>query len=199
MEPQPKPANEGLLVFLDMDGVLCDFITPAIQVHERNPIDVLNAWPRGEWDVCKILGLSVDQFWDRLRLSYSFWSDLPKTDWAWRLIRLCDELFGRNKTLFATSPSQCPSSYRGKAEWLARKGINVPARAMFGSQKHLLAAPGRILVDDNDTNCERWEAAGGTAILVPQVWNRRHADADAGHTWDVVRESLMDLAEGVTR
>ena len=41
-------------------------------------------------------------------------------------------------------------------------------------QKHLLAGPNRILIDDNDRNIEAFRAAGGIGILFPQPWNANH-------------------------
>ena len=39
----------------------------------------------------------------------------------------------------------------------------------------MLAKRGRVLIDDSDVNCEKFAAAGGTAIVFPQRWNSAHA------------------------
>lgn len=41
-------------------------------------------------------------------------------------------------------------------------------------EKFFLAAPDRLLIDDNDGNVDKWRSAGGKAILFPQIWNANH-------------------------
>ena len=38
-------------------------------------------------------------------------------------------------------------------------------------QKHLLARPGRILIDDFKSNTVAWEKEGGKAFVFPQPYN----------------------------
>lgn len=38
--------------------------------------------------------------------------------------------------------------------------------------------PNQILIDDRDKNVDHFIAAGGNAILFPQVWNSNHAVQD---------------------
>jgi hypothetical protein len=48
---------------------------------------------------------------------------------------------------------------------------------MLGPNKTLLANPRVLLIDDADSNYTKFRAAGGEAVLFPQLWN-----ANAGHT-----------------
>jgi hypothetical protein len=40
--------------------------------------------------------------------------------------------------------------------------------------KRLLAAPGRLLIDDNEENCRAFARAGGRSFLFPALHNRLH-------------------------
>ncbi len=59
---------------------------------------------------------------------------------------------------------------------------------VIGPHKHLLAKSGGILIDDSDTNCQKFRLSGGTPILFPQPWNEmRHLiDKRLKHTLQMV-------------
>jgi len=152
------------MIFLDMDGVLCDFVSAAMRVHGRE--FVASEWPKGEWDIAKVLGISVGEFWRKINNTDGFWVMLDRYPWSSSLYL---ELWAMDKVVIATAPSRCPSSYSGKRIWLDKRSID--SHVMFGSSKHLMAAPGRILIDDGQHNIDAWKAAGGQAILFPQPWN----------------------------
>ena len=156
------------MIFLDMNGVLCDFITPAMALHGRAYVP--DAWPKGEWDAAKVLGVSVKDLWKKISMQgESFWVGLKPYPWAHHLVR---ELLKIDQVIIATSPSRAASCYAGKRTWLMDHGFGDLA-SMFGSEKHLLSQYGRTLIDDGVHNTEKWEAAGGRAVLVPQPWNHR--------------------------
>jgi len=45
-----------------------------------------------------------------------------------------------------------------------------------------------LLIDDNAKNCEKWEKAGGKAVLVPRPWN--YAWQQAGGVMETVRNGV---------
>lgn len=53
--------------------------------------------------------------------------------------------------------------------------------------------PGRVLIDDNDTNCAKWREHGGTAILFPQPWNSDHTKVS--ERIHVVGERLVEAMQ----
>ena len=211
MEPARNPVStdgDGTtpIVFFDMDGVLCDFVGQALhEIYDvgltaytpRKTIDRWQGLHPGEWDICKVTEITQRQLWETIHARAEvFWTQLLPTPLFYDLMSFSDfypdVVFG-----VASSPSRHATSYAGKSQWLIEHGFNL-ANTMLGSQKHLLAAPGRILVDDNDTNCERWREHGGTAVLVPQIWNARHAIAVNGPDaiWESVERELTQAVEG---
>lgn len=154
------------MIFLDMDGVLCDFVSAAFSAHGQkfNP----NDYPRGVFACEKILGVTTNEFWRRVDFGgEAFWENLDPYPWA---LDLAKELQQIDRVIIATSPSRSPASYSGKRRWLQKMGL-CRLDAMFGAQKWLMSRPGRVLVDDGEHNVVAWLHEGGQAILVPQPWN----------------------------
>ena len=165
-----------MIVFLDLDGVCCDFVSAALQrngLDENDRAELLARWPFGEWSIPKLIGKTDEEFWKPINGDASFWRGLSQYPWFGSLIRKCEDM-SDGEVMFATSPSRCPFAYKGKAEWLIDRGIKSNDRAMFGSKKHLLANANTVLVDDSDKNVSEFRDAGGKAILFPQVWNTNY-------------------------
>jgi 5'(3')-deoxyribonucleotidase len=55
----------------------------------------------------------------------------------------------------------------------------------------MCARSDQLLIDDNDTNVERFRARGGRAILFPRPWNRNHELS--GDPMSHLREELSEL------
>ncbi len=158
-------------VLVDMDGVLCDFVSAAMRVHGSSYDASL--WPAGSDELFEILGVSVATFWqkiDQFDAEQGFWSRLKAYSWHHDLIAMV-EPFGFT---IATSPSRDPFCAAGKIQWLQRHLGERFNAYMVGMQKFLLAAPGRILIDDRDRECDRFRDAGGESIVFPQPWNSNH-------------------------
>jgi hypothetical protein len=73
----------------------------------------------------------------------------------------------------SSPPKRCVGAGSGKMAWLSRFAPQVYKDRKFflGTDKHLLAAHGRVLVDDDAEKCAAFVAAGGQAALFPQPWN----------------------------
>ena len=159
----------GLLV--DMDGVLVDFVTAALRLHDR--LEVLQDWPAGEWDMSEVMGISGQEFWGPIaEAGADFWATLEPYPW-------CDDLFelveSTGPWCILTSPSGDPFCAAGKITWLQRRFGRGFRRFLIGPPKWVCARPDQLLIDDNDTNVDRFRERGGRAILFPQPWNRNHA------------------------
>lgn len=155
-----------LNILLDMDGVIVDFVSAAIEANgfrfRHDDVDRLN--------IQEIGGVSAIQFWQAIDDSYGFWESLELYPWAKNLIDLVKD-FDRDWS-FCTTPSNSPMSTKGKHEWLREYIGSDFKRFVFTPQKQLLARPTNLLIDDSDSNVERFLDAGGQAILFPQPWNK---------------------------
>jgi 5'(3')-deoxyribonucleotidase len=160
--------------FIDMDGVLADFMGSAMRRHNR--LDMLENYPKGVWALESHMGISASEFWEPLK-GHDFWADLQPYPWFDYLIGLIRARFGENWWI-STSPCLDPGSASGKVEWLQRympgNDGKTFTRYFIGTDKYHLARRGAVLIDDNETNCRKFEAFGGTAILFPAPWNCLH-------------------------
>jgi hypothetical protein len=156
-------------IYLDMDGVLCDFVGAALRIHKR--LDALDHWPAGEWDIAKVLGISTDEFWAPIdHHAEHFWAGLEPYPWLNNLVNLLEST-GAPITI-ASSPSYDPYSAAGKLMWLKKHLPQFKRRYLLGGEKHLLARPNAVLIDDNDQGVYQFHTAGGWGITFPQPWNQ---------------------------
>ena len=161
------------MIFLDMDGVLCNFVEGSLRRHGRSEThDQISKWEYYlDW------GITAEQFWEKCS-GIGFWSTLKEYPWAGELYAaagyLCD-------TYILTSPSTTGlgECIEGKRAWL----LGSPDRIIPTAHKHLLAAPGRVLVDDSTGNIEKWIEHGGIGLGVKQPWNNFELDG-----WQVIKK-----------
>lgn len=176
-----------MIAFIDLDGVVADFFTDAVDVAcrywgasfrrggdpaamEKLDPQIKRNWPPGEWDIAHVLGLTISEFWEAINDQANFWESLNKYEWADSIIAAVVSL--GMEPHFLSSPSRSPASHSGKREWVSEHFSGIPLT--LTNHKHLLAGPDRLLIDDGDKNCERFEEAGGVAILFPRPWNSLH-------------------------
>lgn len=162
-----------MIVFLDVDEVLVDFIGAACRVHGVSR-EEMNAY-RTDWDIrgpiSRCLCTDPDfmteaEFWEPIDAKgVAFWSELEKFPWADDLVRLVEEEV--DEWYLVTSPSQKSHSSIGKLLWIQTNfGIEFN-RLFLCHHKSLLAAPNRVLIDDRISNVTQFRANGGSAILYP--------------------------------
>jgi 5'(3')-deoxyribonucleotidase len=164
----------NLTCFLDMDGVLANFVEGACNTHYRSwPYTDINNL--GKFDIEKIWGMTPAEFWAPIdKRGLNFWSDLKKMPDADAIVTLVVKKFGINNIAILTSPSDDPSCIPGKKEWIKRYYPKLYRKIIFGGAKGLLASYNKVLIDDRDKNIDEFRDGGGLSILVPRPWNRLH-------------------------
>ncbi len=180
-------------IFLDMDGVISDFVTASLTLHGWN--GSTEDLPPGDRDMARVVGVTRSHFWSLIDAQGAdFWATLPPFPWFADLVGLVREFAPMT---ILTSPSLSPSCLEGKVRWLYTHFPKVNGRCfsdfLIGNQKYLLAAPGRVLLDDTESHVNAFREAGGNAILFPQRWNRNHAVDDR---IAYVRTELNAIANG---
>jgi len=167
-------------VFIDMDGVLVDFIGGmekvfGIPIKEHLDPKVYDITPTME----KLLNrkISSEEFWGPINDNLDFWKNLEPLPWYKEVILLVEKHFGDNWFIL-TSPHNCVKSYEGKLIWL-RKHIDPKfdfGRAIMTPHKHLLASNASILIDDSPPNCYKFmlPPARGLSFMFPAPNNSLH-------------------------
>lgn len=161
-------------VFLDLDGVLVDFVSGALKSLGITNYKV----PPGEYNIEKWEGVNIStkEFWSAIdKTNEYFWAELPKYPWADELVELC-ESYGQ--LFILTSPSRNPYCLAGKMIWVQKNFKKLQRKIILTPHKYLCAAPNRVLIDDSNQKCEDFDAYGGKTILFPQLWNTNHSLVD---------------------
>lgn len=155
-----------LQIYLDLDGVLCDFVSAAFAAHGRQ----YNG-EKLEWDFFKAWGMNSRQFWYAIdETGPAFWSGISPYPWCYEVRDLVASFDPDYRV--ATSPSEHPHSAGGKVAWIRNHLPGVTARRRhLTASKAELAKAGRVLIDDSPANCAEWCKAGGRAILFPAPHN----------------------------
>jgi 5'(3')-deoxyribonucleotidase len=176
------------VVFVDMDGVLCDFAAGAVRTF-RGRLDE-EVYPPSRFDLETSLGLSAGEFRKTIDdAGPAWWSELSGFPWTDALIDLVRR-YGRSWFVLS-SDSPFAFAAEGKSAWL-RRLRSQPDGKIFTRRKSLFAAPGRLLIDDADENVEEFRRSGGEAVLFPQPWNRNapFVEDRMGRVVDELFESL---------
>lgn len=154
-------------IFLDMDGVLCDFAGGVCALFGKpgpsagDPAQALHEY----------LGVPKGVMWSRIgEVGARLWENLEPLPWAQDLVAWSRS---HGNLYIATSPALHPGSLSGKMVWLQRRFGKQFRDFIVSPHKHLLAAPGRLLIDDTTRQVDAFRASGGAAILFPSVENGR--------------------------
>lgn len=170
-------------IYLDMDGVLADFVRSAICSLARDPEEVMARIVPGDYDgIYQALQMTEDEFWWKMDATPGgaapgshLWEHMVPYPWRDRLYSICKKAA---PTWILTSPSRSAGSSYGKVRWLQRWLGESFRNYVLTPRKWHLARPGTLLIDDSGRNVEKWREAGGAAILFPRIWNEDHALAD---------------------
>lgn len=155
-------------IYVDLDGVLCDMVGPALEIHQRQ--DLLAGWPKGVYDLEKAIGITMDEFWAKIdEKGYDFWANLPAYEWMRDLMRTCYQYSER--VVLCSKPSRSHYSSGGKHQWIAKHFGRRFRDFIITPQKYHAAGPNRLLIDDCEKNIIQWQRAGGMGLLFPQPWN----------------------------
>lgn len=152
IESADLPSNlKNITVYVDMDGVLVDTYT-----HIANMLNV------NHYD--NITGDQWEHFYKNAD-GYNLFRSLPIDRDANELLKIVSKF--TDNVVLLTSPLNYDvnGSIRGKQEWLAKHGFNLPV--IFESSKEKYAVSNNlpnVLIDDSPSQINRWRSAGGIPI-----------------------------------
>ena len=163
--------------FVDMDGVAANFVQGALNAHGFDDFqtnEIIGNWPRGEFSIPKVLGMTSLKFWGFI--TQEVWENLSVYPETLKLMETLHDFFGFENVFFLSSPTTEPSCLHGKGTWIKDHFPDMWYKRMFvfTPHKYLFANNRAILVDDYEVNCKKFSEAGGWSILYPQPWNRLH-------------------------
>ncbi len=173
-------------ILIDMDEVLVHFVEGWCKCKSMDLDSIESIWQK--WNQGCDVGIS--NFWEGIDGDESFWVNLRATDWAHDLINLID----KHEWYIVTSPSNCPTSYSGKARWLKNFFGNGFNRFFPCCHKHVLANPTTLLIDDREYNCTDFAKHGGRTLLFPAWYN--YKKCYTGKEIEYVAFTLNEILSG---
>ena len=148
-------------IYLDMDDVVADFKGYAESILKKKVENGIR-FPDNEWS--------------RLRDNPRIYRDLKVKDGADELVHFCQEWCLRNNTslYFLTAlprKNDIPYAPYDKVLWARKHFRGIPVfLGPFSGDKWKHCEEGDILIDDRESNCKEWEAAGGKAFMYRSNW-----------------------------
>ena len=180
-------------IFIDMDGVLVDFVRGAVSTFGKEYDDLMTGWVPGVYNIEEIIGISKTQFFKKIDASgEDFWANLPPYPYAREFYEHCAAMA---PTYILTAPTLHPTSFAGKICWLHNWFGTGFRDYVFTPKKEMCARDTHILIDDHVPNVEKFKEHGGHAILWPTWFNYRYAEAHKAV--DVAKEELEALRRGL--
>ena len=182
----PVPVQLKPRVLLDVDGVLADFVTPALRVVEQ----ITGAPPHPDchtdWDLFKDYPKEVEtKFYDEFKKE-GWCAALPvypgAQDGVEALRRVAD-------VYFVTSPMHGPHWAFERTEWLVKHFGARYDHVVHTNAKYL--CKGDILVDDKWQHLNNWfgQHADGVGILWEQPYNKDRWSI-CTNDWNVVLQHV---------
>ena len=179
VEKEEAAKNYKPTVYLDMDGVLCDF---------KSPI----AMTLGKQTFHQVTNREFDEFFKGTNVT-DYFARLPMFPEARMLIQFVIGLVGSYKICSCPLKNYVKQSIHGKNRWIKKKLDKrhqpVSAHYVFDKSKYAVKEDGmpNILIDDQDDNIIAWRNAGGIAIQF---------EADHGQFHNLVKE-LTEAIESI--
>lgn len=181
-------------IYVDLDGVLGDFVSAAFLAHKKDPIVMYKAWTPGDYEALpKLCEVDEKGFWDGINDYRPEWmrnggsssggtpgawiweNEVKAYPWADLLWNMCEE---RAETWVMTSPARSAGSAYGKVKWLQAWKGEAFRKYVIAPNKAHLSRKGALLIDDDPKNVAKWAERGGETIQFPRLWNPRFERAD---------------------
>lgn len=160
-------------VYLDMDGVLCDF-------HHsfQEYLGIEDPIPGHKWPLTHTLQEYLKMPLPECRAKcqaapVEFWQTMRETEYGIMIAMACERFAKKIGAHFSllTDTSDSHFSAYGKLAWLFEKMPLFAPRCCLTTDKTGFAYPDTLLIDDTHSVAEGFVNAGGRAIVIPQVWN----------------------------
>lgn len=166
-----------LQVYLDMDGVIADFVGGSMLVHGISS-DKMSC----SWDYWTKHGIEDTAFWIPIQ-NEEFWENLPVCEDGIKMLELIEAVIPRERISILSSADRY-GACEGKRKWLNKHLPHLRNSATFSVDKFRYAAPNKILIDDSDTNLEKFKSCGGIGVRIPRPWNQSKTECSVDGSFD---------------
>ncbi len=166
-----------MVIFVDMDGVLCDLHTPLLKLYNNEYNDNLTIDDITQWDMTKIVKKKCGSRLLRFLDTPNFFRDLVPLEGAIEGVHKLIET--GHDVYIATAATSHPNSVIGKIGWLNEHlpvMMKHPRKVVFTHHKHLLR--GDVLFDDSPKNLETFD---GISVAMDMPYNNDKKWTEENH------------------
>ena len=140
-------ATDNTKIYLDMDGVICDWDNA---FHKISDLNIDDKSPENQAKIWAVINVQPENYWSNIE-----WTADGKELWNYLKpynVKICSK------------PARGEGCRIGKNAWCEKHlGSQVPV--ILTADKEKWATPTSILIDDRPNNISKWIAAGGIGIL----------------------------------
>lgn len=193
-----KKKKQKIKVFLDMDGVLSDWLGAACKLCDidlndeeiRESIKIQKGWLEDFVDE-KVLWKNIED------AGVGFWEGLELFPWTKKLYNKLEELGDEFSIL--SSPGKyteiASNACDGKVLWLDNHFSNKE-NYIFAYKKFLCANENAILVDDSQNKIDPFNEAGGHGFLWPNPLSLLDGDVNVDDSIDELVDYIKRMKDG---
>lgn len=188
----PEFNPKGKTIYLDMDGVICNFTEGLLAAHNRHDLlkrHYADTYPK-DWMMEGELG-TEEELWEPVdALGEPFWENLNPLKEMEHILTILDE--SHINWYLCTHARNTPFSFSGKIKWIHKHLGKDFDRLIMCKVKSKLANPNTLLIDDSSDNCRKFIKAGGNAFAYPQPHNENseYCSRRVHTTYSVVKTFL---------
>ena len=152
--------------YFDMDGVLCDFDKKIQQLKLNSVRNVPSSELTPEEKIQRKL------FWEEIgKMGTDFWESIEPIKEVVEILKYWKSNHMVNFNILTKVPNDKlvhDFAIKGKENWLKKyfnKDFFTSINIIDKNKESFCKDINDILIDDRDSNCMKWQQAGGTAIL----------------------------------
>ena len=168
--------------FLDMDGVLVDFVGGVCKAFGVKSYSYLNyPFTKNYWNFHKEISGATGSDYHEAIIKKEFWANLGWMHDGNSIYELIIQKFGLDNVFLLTGTDVDPVDQviAGKMKWIEDGPTELIDHVIFAKcPKGCIASPDKILIDDKEKNVVDWNINDGKGFLIPRHWNVGYENAN---------------------
>ena len=169
------------ILYLDLDGVMCDFDKQVHKLFGNNPDD-LQSIKSTETTKEYIHRIGSNQFWKKIRTSPEFWSSMDPIEGSIEAFKRLYPLFDSVCIISNPDKKDLTNCINQKNKWVDTYLSGYNLKRIYLENKYIYANPNCLLIDDLEKNIKLWKQYGGKTI---------HFTKYDDNFWNQVNEFLI--------
>jgi len=193
-----------MIIYVDMDEVICDFTGGVCDLYGINRKTLETFRSLGTWSIVEALDSLFGRTDDRYTreemisvindLGNGFWRNLNPLPDCDKILSLITEL--GHDWFILTKPFPTVDCFQGKIEWYKRNiDSDFTRRLIITEHKYLFSKPGTVLIDDSISNTSAFlgTQSPGKSILLPHQGNHRYELASK--SFEILKQELTEIVK----